>query len=136
MNYRDITFPVIKKAAFATSDSSATDVTEEFVLAKGDRLRIDILLSAKPSSGTGTISLYAGDHVDPTTGARLYSLVKSVTVDSTHPTAVPGVLSITLNPEVAGDQAVLPTPSRGIIKALSDGTGTFTISKISVLQDN
>lgn len=138
MHKRRPHFPVIKKSAFTAADTSLTDVTEEFAIPEGSRLRVDVLISAKPSAGSGTISLYVGDHMDPSDPAsRMYTFAKSVTVDSSNPTSVPGVRVITLNPEVAGDQAVLPLPTHGVIKALSSGDvgATFTILKVCLVQE-
>jgi hypothetical protein len=137
MSKRRPLFPVVKKGAFAITDTSATDVTQEFEIPEGSRLRIDLLITAKPSGGSGTISLYAGDHINPTTGERMYSAVKSVTIDASNPSAVSGVLSITLNPEVVGDVAFLPVSTHGVIKALSSGAAgaTFTIASVAVIQE-
>jgi hypothetical protein len=136
MNNRSIVFPQIVKGSFTAADNSLKDVTQEFAITKGNRIKVDLLLTARSASGSSTISLYAGDHLDPTTGARLYKLIDSVTVDNTNPSSVPDTVSIRLNVETTTDQVKFPLPSHGIIRAQSDGTATMTIAKVSVLQEN
>lgn len=127
---RSLDVPFIGGAKTVGASATNTQVGENFGLQGGGRIRIDILIDSSTETNDidFTLQVSPGPGTD---GVLLWYPTKSV--DGGGTTVAPGKwVTLTLQPEVAGDQPYLPVPGLGRIVCTTAVDDTVTVSRIRV----
>jgi hypothetical protein len=132
---RSVYRPAVRNAAIATTDTSDKQVCDFFPIYRGDRLRVDVVVSASAGSGTVTLKLFTGTAKTAANATIEYSTAAKTVAVGTG-VAAKTVYYRSINPEVAADQDKIPLGTLGVVRADSDGTGECTIDEVIVVQES
>lgn len=106
-------------------------ISKEFPIKAGDRLLIEMLVSAATVSAGITAKLQTST-IEASDGTRYWNDSKTVSI--TGVTDPDETFQITLNPEVSGDQGFLPLGAFGRV-VMSTGTGdSVTVDQIRTVE--
>lgn len=120
----------LMKATVQSVGASETNTVlgaKQFGVSDGSRLRIDMIASAFTLGAGITLKLQVSPGLDAN-GAAIWVDAKTAAVTAT------GATTITLNPEVAGDQAFLPLPTIARVVVTTGAGSALTVIHVNVLQ--
>lgn len=128
MSFRRPPHDVLKGTTQTVGASAQNTVLgKEFGVSDGERIRIDLIASALTVGAGITAKLQVSPGVD-STGAKIWVDSKTAAMTAT------GASTITLQPEVTGDQTYLPLPDTARVVVTTGAGSSVTVIHINVLQ--